>query len=122
MHEHFYALYVFTVQSNGRVETTPSPLLVDFEDLTYPRGRCFASKLTQRMPGQLLKTFCVTIERFRVSGKKKPLLGDYNHPLPFVRQRLNACSDSPKNRDLRGLARISSHIGPTLSGKKLDNG
>ncbi len=35
MQEHFYALYVFTVQSIG-VATTP--LLVDFEDLPYPRG------------------------------------------------------------------------------------
>ncbi len=34
MLEHFYALYVFTVQSNGGVATTP--LLVDFEDLPYP--------------------------------------------------------------------------------------
>ncbi len=35
MQEHFYALYVFTVQSNGEVATTP-PLLVDFEYLPYP--------------------------------------------------------------------------------------
>ncbi len=31
MQEHFCAFYVFTVQSNGGVATTP--LLVDFEDL-----------------------------------------------------------------------------------------
>ncbi len=42
MQEHFYALYVFTVRSNGGVATTP-PLLVDFEDLPYP---VFASKMT----------------------------------------------------------------------------
>ncbi len=36
MREHFDALYVFTVQSNGEVATTP-PLLVNFEDLPYPR-------------------------------------------------------------------------------------
>ena len=46
MQEHFYVLYVFTVQSNGGVATTP--LLVDFEDLPYPQGRSytpvFASK------------------------------------------------------------------------------
>ncbi len=38
MQEHFNALYVFTVQSNGGVGTTP-PLLVDFYLLTlktYP--------------------------------------------------------------------------------------
>ncbi len=34
MKEHFYALYLFTVQSNGGVST---PLLVDFEDLPYPQ-------------------------------------------------------------------------------------
>ncbi len=38
MQEQFYALYVFTVQSNGGVAT---PLLVDFEDLPYPRGRSY---------------------------------------------------------------------------------
>ena len=33
MQEHFYALYVFTVQSNGGVATPTPHLLVDFEDL-----------------------------------------------------------------------------------------
>ncbi len=42
MHEHFYALYVFTVQSKGGVATTP--LLVDFEDLPYPWGRSYAPR------------------------------------------------------------------------------
>ena len=36
MQEQLYALYMFTVQSNGGVVTT---LLVDFEDLLYP-GEC----------------------------------------------------------------------------------
>ncbi len=36
MQGHFYALYLFIVQSNNGVATTP-PLLVDFEDLPYPR-------------------------------------------------------------------------------------
>ena len=34
MQEHNYVLYMFTVQSNRRVATTP--LLVDFEDFPYP--------------------------------------------------------------------------------------
>ena len=60
MEEHFYALYVFTVQSNGGVATPPPPL-VDFEleDLPYPREGpihpVFASKWPRRMPRQLLK-------------------------------------------------------------------
>ncbi len=33
MQEHLYVLYVFTVQSNGGMATTP--LLVDYEDLPY---------------------------------------------------------------------------------------
>ncbi len=36
MQEHFYGLYVFTVQSNGGVATTSLHVLVDFEDLPYP--------------------------------------------------------------------------------------
>ncbi len=37
MQEPFYALYVFTVESNGEVAPPhPQPPLVDFEDLPYP--------------------------------------------------------------------------------------
>ncbi len=42
MQEHFYTLYVFTVQSNGGVAT----LLVDFEDLPY-RVRSYTPFLHQ---------------------------------------------------------------------------
>ncbi len=49
MQEHFNVLYVFTVQSNGGVAP---PLLVDFEDLPYPRGRsytlCFCINMTAK--------------------------------------------------------------------------
>ncbi len=44
--EHFYALYVFTVQSNSGVETL---LLVDFEDLPYPRGRSYTPRFCIKM-------------------------------------------------------------------------
>ncbi len=36
MQEHFYALYVLTVQSTVIVEWQPPSLLVDFEDLPCP--------------------------------------------------------------------------------------
>ncbi len=49
MQEHFYALYVFIVQSNGGVATTPTPLLVDFEDLPYPRGRSYTPRFGIKM-------------------------------------------------------------------------
>ncbi len=59
MQKHFYGLYVFTVQSNTRVATSPVP--VNFKDLPYPREGpihpVFASKWPQRMHGQLLKGF-----------------------------------------------------------------
>ncbi len=42
MQEHFYALYRFTVQSNGGVAATA--LLVDFEDLPYPRVRSYTPR------------------------------------------------------------------------------
>ena len=38
LQEDFYALYVFTEQSNGGVTTT---LLVDYDDLPYPTGRSY---------------------------------------------------------------------------------
>ncbi len=69
MQEHFYALYVFTVQSNGGV-APPPPYLSTLK--TYPttgerpRHPVFASKWPQRMPGP----FRVKRERFRVSGEK----------------------------------------------------
>ena len=47
MQEHFYALYVFIVQSNGEV-ATPLPL-ADFEDLPYPRGRSYTPRLCIKM-------------------------------------------------------------------------
>ncbi len=69
--EHFYALYVFIVQSNGGVATTS--LLVDFVDLPYPgeghNTPIFASKWPQRMQKPLLKIILRKIERFRVSEK-----------------------------------------------------
>ncbi len=46
MQEHFYALYVFTVQSNVGVAT---PLLVDFDDLPYPRGRSYTPRFCIKM-------------------------------------------------------------------------
>ncbi len=49
MQEHFYhvyALYMFTVQSNGGVATTHL-LLVNFEDLPYPRGRSYTPRFYQ---------------------------------------------------------------------------
>ena len=56
MQEHFYALYVFNVQSNGGVAP---PLLVDFEDLPYPRGRSytprFCIKLTAKDARAVIK-------------------------------------------------------------------
>ena len=51
MQEHFYALYVFTVQSNVGVTTTP-PLLVDFEDLPYPQGRSYTPRFCIKMTAQ----------------------------------------------------------------------
>ncbi len=58
MQEQFYALCMFTVQSNGGVATTPPPYLLTLK--TYPTSGegpvhpVFASKWPQRMPGQLL--------------------------------------------------------------------
>ncbi len=80
MQEHFYALYGFTVQSNGGVATTP--VLVDFEDLTYPQGRSytplFCIKMTAKDARTVIKNhFCVKIEHFRVSVKN--LEGSCNH-------------------------------------------
>ena len=68
MQEHFYALYVFTVQGNGGVATTS--VLVDFEDLPYPRGRFYTPRFCIKMTAKDARTFCVKIEVFRVSGKK----------------------------------------------------
>ncbi len=46
MQEHFNAFYVFTVQSVGGVAT---PLLVDFENLPYPRGRSYTPRFCIKM-------------------------------------------------------------------------
>ncbi len=48
MQEHFYALYVLTVQSNGGVAISP-PLLADFEDLPYPRGMSYTPRFCIKM-------------------------------------------------------------------------
>ncbi len=54
MQEHFYALYVFTVQSNDGVAT--SPLLFDFEDLPYPRGRSYTPRFCIKMTAKDART------------------------------------------------------------------
>ena len=54
MQEHFYALYVFTVQSNGGVATTP--LLVDFEDLPYHRGRSYIPRFCIKLTAKDART------------------------------------------------------------------
>ena len=41
---HSTTVYVFSVQSNGGVATTPSPLLADFEDLPYPWGMSYTPR------------------------------------------------------------------------------
>ena len=44
MQEHFYALYVFTVGLQSNCGVTTTPLLVDFKDLPYPRGRSYTHR------------------------------------------------------------------------------
>ncbi len=46
MQEHFYSLYVFTLQSNGGVTTTP--LLVDFERDTPPNVKQTNTQVQKR--------------------------------------------------------------------------
>ncbi len=54
MEEHFYALYVFTLRSNGGVASTP--LLVDFEDLPYPQGRSYTPRFYIKMTAKDART------------------------------------------------------------------
>ncbi len=88
MQEHFYALYVFTVQSNGGVATTPPPYLLILK--TYPTPGegpihpVFASKWLQRMRRQLLKI--ISRKNQASWSVRKNLEGDGNPP--FVRRGL----------------------------------
>ncbi len=84
MQEQFYALYVFTAQSNGKVEWQPPPPTLSTLK-TYPTPGegpihpVFASKWPQRMPGQLLKIISRKNRAFK-SVRKKTLRGGGNHP------------------------------------------
>ena len=72
MQEHFYALYVFTVQSNGGV-ATPLPHLSTLKTYPTPGKVLYTLFLHQNdhkgCPGSYEKSFRVKIESFRVSGK-----------------------------------------------------
>ena len=71
MQEHYYLLYVFTVQSQW---WSGNPPLVDFADSPYNRGRSYTHRFCIKMTAKDARTATKIIlrkkERFRVSGKK----------------------------------------------------
>ncbi len=73
MQEHFYVLYVFIVQSQWWSGNHP-PYLSTLKIYPTPRKVLYPPFLHQNdrkgCPDSYLKSFCVKIERFRVSGKK----------------------------------------------------
>ncbi len=59
----FYVFYVFTVQSQWWSGNHPPPLLVDFEDLPYPRGRSYTPRFCTKMTAKDARTVLKIILR-----------------------------------------------------------
>ncbi len=88
MQERCYAFYVFTVQRNGGLATTL--LLVDFEDLSFSRGRSqtprFCIKMTAKDARTAIKNhFAYKQSVLKCQGKKLKHQGGGNHPLRQTR-------------------------------------